>query len=243
MDEAFHPFERAVEDWHWWYSVRRDILDQFLARLPLDPARAELLDVGCGTGGSSLVMSRYGRVTGLDCSINSFRLSMDRPYAHRVVARAEVLPFRDGAFDAVAALDVLEHLDDDVAGARELGRVLKPGGSVVIFVPAFQFLWGYNDEFSHHRRRYTRPQLVRVLEEAGLTVDDSGYFNLLLFLPMLTARLAERVSKDAVAKVEYNKQPSLLNSALLRIFRMELPLLRRAGLPLGASVFAVARRQ
>ena len=242
MDERFHSFERSVEDWHWWYRVRRTILDQYVERLDLDPAKARLLDVGCGTGGSSLVLSRHGQVTGLDAALRSFHLSPDRPSTHRVVAPAAVLPFRDQVFDVVAALDVLEHLDDDVAGARELHRVLRPGGSAVIFVPAFNFLWRRNDDFSHHRRRYTARMLERTLTQGGFRLLDLGYFNLVLFLPQLAATLAERLLPSRVERFERDWEPSLMNSLLERLFRLEVPLLRRRPLPFGASVVCLARR-
>ena len=242
MDQRFHAYERNVEDWHWWYRIRREILDDAVGKLHLDPASARLLDIGCGTGGSSLVLSKHGRVTGLDRAQQSFALSMDRPYTHRVVGSAEVLPFADESFDVVAALDVLEHLDDDVAGAREGLRVLKPGGTAVVFVPAFNALWGENDEFSHHRRRYTKQSLARTLDAAGFERGPLGYFNLTLFLPTLAVRLAQRVLPKAAGKLEYAEGPSLTNEILTRIFRLEVPLLRRMPLPLGTSAFCIARR-
>jgi SAM-dependent methyltransferase len=242
MDERFHAFQRTVEDWHWWYRGRRDILDLTLAQLGLDPSRALLLDIGCGTGGSAPVLARHGRAVGLDRELRSFQLSPDRPYAHRVVGTSEALPFRDQCFDAVIALDLLEHLDDDVAGAREIRRVLKPGGAAVVFVPALRSLWGRNDVFSHHRRRYDRHGLRRVLEQAGFSVGPVGYFNLLLLPPTLLARLVERVAPRAVGRVEYHDRPSLGNEVLARIFRCELPWLRRRPLPLGTSAFCLARR-
>lgn len=242
MEEQQYDFERTVEDWHWWYQGRRHILDQLMQGLTLDRRRARLLDIGCGTGGSSLVLSRYGAAVALDRSAKPFSISMDRPYAHRVAGTAERLPFAGQSFDAAIALDVLEHLDDDVAGAREIHRVLRPGGAAVVFVPAFSVLWGQNDVRSHHRRRYRKEDLARTLRAAGLAIEKIGYFNCLLFLPALVMRSSERWFPEWVSRVEYRAQPTTMNRLLAATFRLELPLLRRRGLPFGTSVFCLARR-
>jgi SAM-dependent methyltransferase len=241
MDQRFHGFEKEVEDWHWWYRVRREILDQQLASLQL-PERARLLDVGCGTGGASLVLSRYGDAVALDRAPESFRLSLDRPYRHRVVGSADQpLPFADQSFDVVCALDILEHLDDDAACTRELYRVCKRGGVAIVFVPAFQMLWGYNDDYSHHRRRYTRPQLEALLHRAGFSVEAAGYFNMILFLPTLAARVAQRMLPQ-LDQMEHSTRPHPMHRLLAALFRLELPILKRARLPVGTSAFAIARR-
>lgn len=242
MEKWFHSYERSVEDWHWWYRVRREILDFHIARLGLDPATARLLDVGCGTGGSAFVLSRYGHAVGMDRDPQFLDLSKDRPYAERVVGEAEKLPFPDASFDVVAALDVLEHLDDDIAGAREVVRVLKPGGTAVVFVPALSILWGQNDVNSHHKRRYTRRTLRKTLVAAGLEPGPVGYFNLVLFLPTLAARLAERVIPRTVSNFEYNDKPTLTNTVLEQIFKLEVPVLKRTPLPLGTSVYCAAKK-
>lgn len=241
-EDRFHPFQSKVEDWHWWYRTRRDILDSILEALPLDRERSLLLDIGCGTGGGSLVLSRYGRAVGLDASLNSFTMAPERPYTHRVVGSAEVLPFADEVFDVVCALDVIEHVDDDVAACREIRRVLRPGGTAIVFVPAFQVLWGWNDTQAGHRRRYTKETLRRTIEAAGLSVGPIGYFNMLLFLPLLAARLAERVVPDRMHAIEYQERPTLLNEVLAKTFRLELPVLRRTPLPVGTSAFCLARK-
>ena len=243
MDATFHAFEKEVEDWHWWYRVRRDILDQQLRRLQLDPARARILDVGCGTGGASLTLARHGRAVALDRSPGSFAIAMDRPYTHRVVASASApLPFADDSFDVVCALDILEHLDDDAAAARELHRVCKPGGTVIAFVPAYSILWGYNDEYSHHKRRYNATQLNSLLRGAGFTISESGYFNAVLFLPTLVARLVQRALPRLTQGMEHATRPSPLNGLLTRIFQLEVPILRRRALPFGTSAFVVGQK-
>jgi SAM-dependent methyltransferase len=243
MDASFHAYQKEVEDWHWWYQVRRDILDRQLARLGLDPSRARILDVGCGTGGAALTLARHGRAVALDREAESFRLSMDRPYRHRVLASAGApLPFADGSFDVVCALDILEHLDDDAAAARELQRVCRPGGTVIVFVPAFKILWGYNDDYSHHKRRYVKAELASLLETAGLTVREAGYFNAVLFAPTLAARLLQRLAPKATANMEHTTKPAPWNGLLAALFRLELPLLARRPLPFGTSAFVVARK-
>ena len=247
MDERFHSFQASVETWHWWYAVRREILDQKLGRLPIAAGpgreRPRILDMGCGTGGASLVLHRYGDAVAFDRASGAFSLAPDRPYAHRVIGAADrPLPFADGCFDAAVALDVLEHLDDDRAATAELGRVVRPGGYLVVFVPALQLLWGYNDEYSHHRRRYRAPELADVITSGPFRVLESGYFNLALFLPTLAARLMQRVLPQATNGMEHEGKPGLVNDLLTMAFRAELPLLRRRPLPIGTSAYCIAQR-
>ena len=244
MDERFHTFQADVEEWHWWYSVRREILDKLLAPLPLAPSdgrvRPRLLDLGCGTGGASLVLHRYGDAVAFDRVHGALHLAPDRPYAHRVVGAADrPLPFADASFDGAVALDVLEHLDDDRAAVGELGRVLRPGGHLVVFVPAFRMLWGYNDEYSHHRRRYTKHELVDVVGSGPFAIREQGYFNAALFVPTLAARLLQRLLPDSTKGMEHAGKPGLLNDLLTLAFRAELPALP---LPFGTSAYVVAER-
>jgi SAM-dependent methyltransferase len=153
------------------------------------------------------------------------------------------LPFADGSFDVVCALDILEHLDDDRGALVELRRVLREGGHLIVFVPALHLLWGYNDVFSQHRRRYTRAGLDRRAAEAGFTVEESGYFNLVLFLPTLAARLAQRALPAITDGMEHDPRRGPLNAVLRHLFRLELPLIDwLGGMPLGTSAFCVARR-
>jgi SAM-dependent methyltransferase len=219
-----------------------------LARLAVNsgtgPARARILDVGCGTGGASLTLARHGRAVALDRSPGSFAIAMDRPYTHRVVASAAApLPFADGSFDVVCALDILEHLDDDAAAARELARVCKPGGHVIAYVPAYPMLWGYNDEYSHHKRRYVKSELSSLLAGARLDIVESGYFNAVLFLPTLAARLIQRAAPRLTNGMEHSTKPTPLNGVLTSIFRAELKWLKRGPLPFGTSAYVIGAKR
>jgi len=202
------------------------------------PRDARILDAGCGTGSNTPALAVHGRVFGVDASPIPLTLS-GTPRV--VLAHLERLPYAGGSFDLVAALDLLEHLDDDAAGARELARVLTPGGKLLVFVPAFEQLWGLQDDVSHHRRRYTSYGLRSLLNRAGLRVRRLSYFNTALFVPIAAARLAMRVVRPPVA-TENNLTTPALNRLFGAIFGAEASLLARADLPIGVSLLAVAQR-
>jgi SAM-dependent methyltransferase len=233
-----YAIEHDVSASHWWFSGRRAVLAALLDGLPL-PRPARILDAGCGTGSNLPVLVDRGAVVGVDAGAAPLAFAAAVPRAR---ARLEALPFADVQFDLVTALDILEHLDDDVAGARELARVVRPGGWLVVFVPAFRFLWSLQDEVSEHRRRYTRPELVTVLERAGLSVQRSSYFNTILFPPILLGRLALRIRRPAIASENVLTSP-VLDRILGRIFAAEGRILGCLDLPVGVSVLAIARRR
>jgi SAM-dependent methyltransferase len=237
---GYWDFQREVEDWHFWFRTRRRILELLLERHGV-PADARLLDVGCGAGGNSLALSRFGRVVALDREPAALEACRARPYAWRVQGTAERLPFADGSFDVVAALDVLEHLDDDRAGAAELTRVLRPGGLLVAFVPAFQSLWGYNDDSSEHRRRYARGELEATLRSAALDIEYTSYINVALTPFVFVAR---RLATLLGVKARYEHGTDPRGHALLgAAFSAEVPLLARGvRFPIGVSLAALARK-
>jgi SAM-dependent methyltransferase len=243
MEQHTYSIMYEVEGKHWWFAGRRHIIAGFVERAcrDLGKLRPRILDVGCGTGANLQMLSRFGVAEGVDVSVAALDFCRARGLAEVKQGAAESLPYEDAAFDLVTGLDVVEHLDDDIAGLKEMRRVLLPGGRAVLFVPAFMFLWGVQDDISHHRRRYTLPDLKSKLREAGLTVERATYANLTFFAPILMGRLLMRLIGWRPAS-ENNITISALNGLLGRIFSVESWWLRRLNFPFGVSIVCVAKR-
>ena len=242
MNAAFYEQYAAVEDRHWWFAARRRIVARVLGGLGL-PAGARILEVGCGTGGNLAMLARFGRVEAAEMDGRACELANARGVAP--VTRGwlpDGLPFEDGAYDLVALLDVLEHVEDDRAALERLARLLAPGGALVVTVPAYAFLWSRHDVVNHHFRRYRRGALVRKLREAGLAVAHATYFNTLLFPAIAAARGAGRVlGREGGSDVDAIP-PAPVNRVLEAVFAAERFAAPRVRLPFGVSILAVARR-
>jgi SAM-dependent methyltransferase len=268
--EAMRPLNYEVmfdvEDNHWWFVGRRAVVFSQIedalgatiadARAKLstgtDPSQIErtgtralpglrVLDVGCGTGATMDHLKRYGMPHGIDLSELPLKFSRRRGHQRTLRASATELPFESESFDLVTALDVIEHLDDDAQGLSEIRRVLKPGAPVVIFVPAFQSLWGPNDVQSGHRRRYRLNQLRSVVEEAGLRVERVSYANIAMFIPIwLGRKILTLLGRDEQAENRINHP--IINNLLAKIFSSEAGWLRNHTLPFGVSIICVARK-
>jgi SAM-dependent methyltransferase len=242
MKEHTYPIMFRVEQSHWWYTGRRKILADFVEAIcrEVTDRRPRILDVGCGTGANLLMLSQYGDAEGVDVSEDALAFCRERGLDKVRLGAAEELPYEDGTFDLVTALDVVEHLDDDLAGLREMRRVLRPGGRVLLFVPTFMFLWGLQDDVSNHRRRYRLPELQRVLEQAGFEIERTTYANITFFLPILAMRQLMRLT-GIKADSENNINVSALNGVLGGVFGAEGWFLKRMNLPFGVSGLCVAR--
>lgn len=242
MEAHHYPVLYQVEETHWWYLGRRALLKSFVADIR-ERANHDLriLDVGCGTGANLKMLRAYGMAEGVDISQQAVDFCHGRGLTGVRLGAAEELPHPNNTFDLVTALDVIEHLDDDSVGLNEIGRVLRPNGRVLLFVPAFMFLWGLQDDVSNHRRRYTRKQLVQAVTRSGLEVETVSYANFTFFLPVLLVRWTMRVLK-LKADTEYGINISPLNGLFAKLFAAERFLLKRSGFPFGVSILCVARK-
>jgi SAM-dependent methyltransferase len=234
----------ATEDWYWWSVGTRAIFRDWLAAA-LDTRPARVLDVGCGTGALAHELGGFGQVVGVDLAPEAIAWSRRRGLAVLCVGSADRLPFRTGGFDAVAAVDIVEHTDDTHAVA-EIARVLRPGGAALLHVPAFPILWGEHDEVNHHLRRYRRGALRRVVEASGLVVERLSYANSVLFPAAAAVRLAKRavraVRAPRPAAAEIYDLPAWVNRALIGVLSVERALLRRVNFPFGVSLLCLARK-
>jgi len=232
----------ATESRHWWFRGRRKILDRIIESMAL-PRPARILEVGSGTGGNLMMLSRHGDVSALEMDENARKLSLEKTQG-RVTIRAgncpHDIPFPGEQFDLICMFDVLEHIDEDVQTLAALRNHLAPGGRMLVIVPAYQWLWSAHDVFLHHKRRYTASALRRVLTEGGLSVDRITYFNTLLLPLAIVARLKDRIASRK--RSSGTKVPaSFINSALYAIFSSERRMLASFNLPAGISLIGIAR--
>jgi SAM-dependent methyltransferase len=246
MDENFYAEYFEIEDRHWWFLGRRELILRMLsAHLPPTGGGVRrLLDVGTGTGALLRHLERFGEVHAVDVDAEAVRFSHLRGATGVRLYGGTTLPFDDGSFDVVTALDVIEHVADDAAVIAEMHRVLRPGGILLIMVPAFPFLWGRQDEISHHYRRYLRTGLGERVGQAGFQVNRLSYFNTLLFAPIAFVRLARRYTGAEVVSSDFEMtSEGPANRLLARVFAAEARFVARWNLPFGVSLVLVGRKR
>jgi SAM-dependent methyltransferase len=236
MDETLMKATLEVDEHHWWYRGRRRVIRAELDRLPL-PADARVLDAGCGSGRTLQELVDYGTaVSGIELNPDAAALAQGRALGEVRVGRLEELPWEDATFDLITCLDVIEHVRDDVAALTELWRVCRPGGWLLVTVPAYQALWSF--------RRYSRSMLRGAARAGGWQVERLSSFNSLLLAPAAAVRLAQRrLGTHNGYTNDLDLGPAWLNDVLERPLALEASWLARGRtLPLGLSLLAVLRR-
>ena len=239
MERIVYDRMAELDERHWWYRARREILGDLIERKIGLPSGARILEVGCGTGHNLAMLKRFGRVDAIEVD-GAARAIASKRLGHAVMdAPLPELPgVADRTYDLIAILDVIEHVDEDVEGLKTLARKLKPGGRILITVPAFPWMWSAHDVVNHHKRRYTRRSLRRLVDGAGLKLDLISWFNSLLFPLAAAARLAGRVA----GKEESDDKlpPAPVNRLFEAIFGLERYAIGRLPFPPGVSLVAIA---
>jgi SAM-dependent methyltransferase len=247
MREDFYAEYFRVEDRHWWFIGRRRIVLSMLSTHfspGHDPATTRILDMGCGTGTMLTHLRQFGDAQGVDADEQAVGFCHARGETRVQQLESDTLPFADDSFDLVTALDVLEHIEDDGAALREVVRVLRPGGTFLATVPAHPWMWGAQDEVSHHFRRYGARELRERIRESGLRLERLTYFNTILFPPIAAIRLGRRLVPPRGREVRSDfgiAAAGPLNRVLARAFGSEARWLSRSDLPFGISLLALTR--
>lgn len=246
MDSALVADYGRLEQTHWWFVVRRRILEQVLGQHAAAlPGKCRILNIGAASGFSSQWLFRFGTVTSVENDA-AFLGHLQKTGQPVVEASAEKLPFPDNAFDRVCAFDVLEHLNDDQLAFREMVRVCKPGGLIFVAVPAGSGLWSPHDDVNGHRRRYSLYSLRRLSASLPCKEIRSSYFNTLLYLPIALVRKYQRLfrRKESLSQSDfaYYRGSSLINAILKWIFSLEVRWLKKRRFPFGVSLMLLVQK-
>ena len=235
------------EDHHWWYSGMRRAALALLRDAVAESGVASVLDAGCGTGGTTIRLRELGGpVFGLDFAAAALAPAASRGLAGALAqGSVERLPFRDASFDLVTSFEVVYHagVEDDCQTLHEFRRVLRPGGLLLLRLPAHDWLRGRHDRLVHTRHRYSRAEVGNKLRDVGFRVEHLSWANTVLFLPAVAKRLLERLSPNAAdSEPDLWQPPAPLNWLLEQCVAVEaFALPRHVPLPFGLSVIALAR--
>lgn len=239
MERAAYREMADLDQRHWWYRARREVVADLIRREALPPAKGHILEIGCGTGHNLEMLGQFGRVEAIELDDESRAIAEQRLGRKIMSARLPDLEgIKDHQYDLVAALDVIEHIDDDAGALAAIAPKLKPGGKFVMTVPAHPWMWSAHDIVNHHQRRYSKKGLRRLIEGSSLRLEKIGYFNSLLFPLAVADRLVSKLRGKDQAEVKL--PPAPLNNALETVFAAERHLVGRLPFPPGVSLFAVA---
>ena len=235
-----------LERTYWWFTGKQFLVREQLRSLPSMLGRdLRILDIGCGTGIILKILEEFGQAVGIEMSQEAIRFLKRRGLKHIVCSDAEqTLPFKDGSFSMITCLDVLEHLDRDVALLDEMLRVCHEGGYVLVTVPAFNLLWSAHDVVLHHRRRYTRAALLGEISVLNCEVIKASYYNFMLSLPILAVRkLRSLFGEKGKGQSDFSIDlPRAVNRPLSALYKLEILGLRLFRYPYGVSLLLVLRK-
>jgi len=243
MQSELYTTMANAEDRHWWFRGRRYIINHAISRLNL-PTDCDVLDAGCGTGGNLKMLEQYGSVFAFELEEAARELAIARSVGHIEEGRLpDRIPFEDRQFDLIISTDVLEHVDDDRQSIIALVDRLKPGGYLLVTVPAFMWLWTDRDKQHHHFRRYHRGQLADFSDKTGSRLVFASYFNSLLFPLAAPVRFLQRTMNLPYQNNDLKMPPEAVNHLLKTVFAIEAHIMRIVPFPAGMSLMAVFQKQ
>ncbi len=235
-----------IEEDYWWYRGLRTLLAELLARYTTPGTRPRILDAGCGTGANLKLLLEHGEAVGIDIAEEAIHFCQMRgiPPDRALLASILEIPFPGNFFDLAFSFDVICNIENDVSAFVELARVLRPGGRVIVQLPAYRFLWSAHDVAVGHKHRYTAENLANKVRQAGLVVERVTYLNVVLFPFEVMARLWRRSEHvNGNGHSDLTPLPTSINDLLTHLFKTEMRLAPRVRFPYGLSLLLVARKE
>lgn len=227
---------------YWWLAGKYQVVyNQIRGSYNGFAGKLNVLDIGCGPGNMLDFLRGWGNVMGTDLYSSALSYCRSRGYHGLFTSKAEQLAVKNGTFDFVMALDVIEHIDNDVKALEELYRIINKGGRLCLTVPAFMLLWGDHDEMYGHKRRYTVNEISSKVKKAGFIVERATYFEAIFFLPLFLFRTMKRIFRRQAD--DFVKIPKWLNTALRGLLLMEGYLLKLINMPFGATILCIAVKE
>lgn len=232
-----------IEDLYWWFIGRRKLVKWLLRKHNPNGKESVLFDLGCGTGLNVSTFAEEYKTFGSDLSSEALGFCRERNLDGLFSCSADAIALQNESVDVVTALDVLEHIREDLPALKEINRVLTPGGKLIVIVPAYGFLWSEHDEALHHYRRYVARELRAKLTAANFEIERSTYFITGLFFPILFFRLWQGLRRTSIeASVSYRMPPRWINRMLVWLLDVERLVLDYFNLPFGVSLIVVGRK-
>ncbi len=231
-----------LESTYWWHVGRLSIIEKQLQKITrtnkkLETGKLNILNVGSGTGGTLPILEKFGT------SKDALHF-LERSGYKGILVKGLQLPFKDNTFDIVAALDVLEHIKEDNTALVEWLRVLKPGGSLLLTVPAYQWLWSQHDVINNHHRRYIKKNLRAQIKKVGFSIDKSSYAIVFSFPIVAGFRIISKLSKQKSEDYSsFVKLPPSINKLFINFLKLEAQTQKQINFPLGTSILMVAQKQ
>ncbi len=229
-----------MEEVYWWHRGRIKIVQKQLD-INTSSTDNDILNIGCGTGGTVGLLSRYGEVYNVDVSEEAINFCKQKGLRNVRGYNGKRLPYKDKRFDLVIALDVLEHIELDYEALVEWLRVLKPGGKLVMTVPAYQWLWSEHDERLHHQRRYTASQVHMLVSRSGYVMKKRSYAIVFSFPLIVLHRLLSSIT-GRKRESSYVMLPGAINTLFTWLLYLEAWMLRYLNFPFGTSIVVVAEK-
>lgn len=234
------------EKTYWWHRGKLSLVKTLVEKYFPKRKNLNILEIGCGTGEVSTLLKSYGHVAGIDISSVALEFSKEKGVSETILA--DITKFEtknyEKRYDLVLALDVLEHIQDDVLAMKKVYALLKDSGYFFVNVPAHKFLWSEHDEALHHKRRYHSLELLKKLQDSGFKISKKVYFVAFLFPVIVVFRMWNNLfGKSAYPKTSYVKLPSFLNNFMVKILEFECNLIKY-DIPVfvGTTIVVVAQK-